>query len=68
MINLNQVELITNEDKKEFQQEVNEFLGKLSSDQLIGIQYATTPTAIATHSEYGVYPSVEYSALIHYKK
>ena len=62
---LNKVELIANENINEFQQEVNNFI---SDKQIISIQYATTPTAIAAHSEYGVYPSVEYSVLIHYKE
>ena len=62
---MNKVKLIANENEERFQQDVNEFiLGK----QIISIQYATTPTAIAAHSEYGVYPCVQYSVLIHYKE
>lgn len=62
---MGKVKLITSENIEEFQNEVNEFI---SDKQIISIQYATTPTAIATHTEYGVYPSVEYSVLIYYKE
>ncbi|EKN67479.1 sporulation protein Cse60 [Schinkia azotoformans] len=62
------VKLIKDENEQYFERLVNEFLSELSEGQLINIQYATTPTAIATHSEYGVYPSVEYSAFIQYKE
>ncbi|MEO4053358.1 sporulation protein Cse60 [Solibacillus sp. CAU 1738] len=65
---MSKVKLITNERNEDFQQEVNDFLESITGEQLISIQYATTSTAITTHTEYGVYPSVEYSALIHYKE
>lgn len=65
---MSKVKLITNENREEFQQEVNEFLESVSDEQIISIQYVPTPTAIAAHTEYGVYPSVEYSVLIRYKE
>jgi hypothetical protein len=65
---MNKIKLIANENQEYFQQEVNSFIEVLEANQIVSIQYATTPTAIATHTEYGVYPSVEYSAFIHYKE
>lgn len=67
-MNLSKVKLIANESQKEFQQEVNNFLERVSDEQIISIHYAPTPTAIAAHSEFGVYPCVEYSVLIRYKE
>ncbi|MCM0627366.1 sporulation protein Cse60 [Lysinibacillus sp. OL1_EC] len=64
---MSKVKLIANESQIKFEQEVNEFLESVSDEQIISIQYAPTPTAIATHTEFGVYPCVEYSVLIRYK-
>lgn len=63
-----QIELIVSEKVADFKNAVNDFLQSIPEENVISIQYATTPTAIATHTEYGVYPSVEYSAMIQYKK
>ncbi|KYG90892.1 hypothetical protein A0U40_17640 [[Bacillus] sp. KCTC 13219] len=65
---MNKVRLIKSESGELFQQEVNEFLEEISSGQVVSVQYATTPTAITTHTEFGVYSSIEYSALIHYRE
>jgi hypothetical protein len=59
--------LIRSDEEAVFEKKLNEFLIELHSDELIDIKYNSTPLAVATHTEYGVYPNIDYSALVIYK-
>jgi Sporulation protein Cse60 len=47
--------------------EVDQFVhNNVHKDHLIDIKYNNVPLAIATHTEYGVYPDVKYTAMVIY--
>lgn len=50
--------------------QVNNFLLKMEHEgkTLLDIKYSSVATAIAAHSEYGVYPEVKFTALVVYKE
>jgi hypothetical protein len=58
--------LFKSEKLEVLEDELNAFLSKLPASDVIDVKYVTIPLAIATHTEYGVYPNVEYSPLVIY--
>lgn len=66
---MNKVKAFESTGLEDLEKEINDFLHQLLMQQgsLIDIKYSTVPTAIATHTEYGVYPEVRYTALVVYQ-
>lgn len=66
---MNNVKAFESTVLEELEKEINDFLHQLlmKRGSLVDIKYSAVPTAIATHTEYGVYPEVRYTALVVYQ-
>ncbi|MGG4344940.1 sporulation protein Cse60 [Paenibacillus lautus] len=55
-------------DLAKLEQYVNDFLAEFDSgnNANIGVSYVAVPLAINTHTEYGVYSEVNYTAMVSY--